>query len=483
MKFETDKTNDHYLFNFSYRDLVENESSIWLYIDLFNSMDLSDFEAAYNEEGQVPKDPKLMLRTIFYGLTHGVVSGHKLQDACKYDNRFIVLSGDLRPDRRTFDRFLDRHYDNIEKLFVKVVKIAKEMGLVNLGRIAIDGSRFKANTSTHKSMKYGKMNKAIEYIKEDLKKLKEDLKKENAAEQNIESTLEKEIQDKERRLERIEKAKKKIEEEYEIKKNKSKEIDECRKSLNDIDAQSLAHKSSMKGYSFGYNVQTAVEDSNQIIVSAEIHDKATDYESMPILLDKIAEDYEDKPEELLADLGYKSAKNLNELETREITGYIATGSNEYNEVDVQFSEQVEATDEEHVYKCLNKKELPIAARRKDGRTEVKICKEFCDGCCHRQECRAFGKKTITIMKEEDRLRMNKLLARSRTDEFKSVYKKRKTIVEPVFANIKNKGIKILVVGKQKVKRWFKLACTAHNIEKVINHMAINNKNNKLLCVV
>ena len=76
------------------------------------------------------------------------------------------------------------------------------------------------------------------------------------------------------------------------------------------------------------------------------------------------------------------------------------------------------------------------------------------------------------MSEENRLRMKQLLERSRTEDFKEVYKKRKAIVEPIFGNIKNKGMKILVTGSKKVSTWWKMSCTAHNIEKIIKQKAL-----------
>jgi transposase len=474
LKFQIDQTDERFLFNFSYRDLIAKDSDVWLYIDLFEELDLSDFENVYSGEGQVPIDPMLMLRTIFYGLTHGVISGRKLKAVCRNDNRYIVLSGAKRPDNTTFKRFINRQSENITRIFVKIVQIAQKIGLVKLGRIAIDGTRFKGNTGINKSMKYEKMDRAIIHIREDLKKLQEDLEKENSEEENQDDKLDKQILEKERRLNKIKKAKKKIEEEYEQRKNKTrKKIGDYRKSFNDLDAQSLSHKSCSKGHMFGYNAQAAVEETNQIIMAAVIHDKATDYEALPKLIEKIEENYDEKPEEVLTDTGYRSVKNLEVLEEKEITPYIAPGSKTYEDIEIQFTEQIKVTEEKHIYTCMSGKKLQLFARRSDGRTEFKITKEFCENCPYTSECKAFGKKTISIMKEEDRQRINRLLERSRTEKFKEVYKRRKAIVEGVFGNIKNKGIKILVNGIEKVNVWWKMACTAHNIEKIVKYMALN----------
>ena len=102
--FQTDRTIERQLFAFTHRDLVSEDSDVWLYMDLFDDLDLSDFDSSYCAQGQAAKEPKLMLRTLFYALTHGIISGRKLQEVCRNDNRYVVLSGNTRPDRRTFDR-------------------------------------------------------------------------------------------------------------------------------------------------------------------------------------------------------------------------------------------------------------------------------------------------------------------------------------------------------------------------------------------
>jgi transposase len=123
---------------------------VYLYVDLFELLDVGEFESDFSPAGEAVIHPTLMLRSIFYGLTHGVVSGHKLAAMCKFDARFMILCGEQSPDRRTFDRFLARHAPRIEALFAKVVQLAQKMGLVSLGRVAIDGSQIKANTSKNR---------------------------------------------------------------------------------------------------------------------------------------------------------------------------------------------------------------------------------------------------------------------------------------------------------------------------------------------
>ena len=465
--FETDKTLQPQLFAFTPRDLVSPESDIWLYMDLFESLDLSRFHKNYRGQGQLAKEPKLMLRTIFYGLTHGIVTGRKLESACRNDNRFIVLSGDIRPDRRTLNRFFDRHQSLMREFFADIVRMAQKMDLVSLGQIALDGSRFKGQTS-RSSMKYGKMQRAISHIEANLDQLRADVRAENAS-GTSKDTLPREIIDQERRLARIKQAAAAIEAEYRDRRgHKKSEIpdEESRKSLNDPDALFLSHKS--RGLEVGYNVQAAVEEKNQIIVAAHVHTKASDSEALPKLLDEVEETCKETPGRVLADLGYKSAANVQDIESRNADCYIAAGSDTHKELEVEFFEQITPIDGTGDYRCLQGKTLKVRSRRKDsGRIEFYLSKDFCTNCPFGTTCKAFGKKVITIMKEADREAIARLHARSRTEEFKEVYRRRKAIVEPVFGNIKNKGMSILVVGREKVTAWWFMACTAHNIEKII----------------
>ena len=237
--FKPDQTSQRQLFAFSVRELITETSDVWLYTDLFDELDLGGFDQDYSSQGEEGHEPRLILRTIFYGLTHGVVSGRKLADSCSHDSRYIVLSGQNHPSYRTFARFVIRHQAKMEDLFVQVVRLAQKMGLVSLGRVAVDGSRFKAKTSKHKAMSYGRMNAAIHTFKEELKKLKADLAKANAAEDNV-STLPEEITRREKRPAKIQAAKIALEQDA---RNANREaVDpKAQKSFHDLEAWSCEY--------------------------------------------------------------------------------------------------------------------------------------------------------------------------------------------------------------------------------------------------
>lgn len=466
--FQPDRTLDRQLFAFSPRDLVAEDSDVWLYIDLFDQLDLGAFTADYVSQGQEAKDPRLMLRTIFYGLTHSVVSGRKLADACRNDNRYIVLAGDGRPDCRTLHRFLCRHEGRIAALFVQIVRLAMAMGLVKLGRVAVDGSRFKADTSKHKCMSYDRMEKAVAAITAELATLKAELAKENApdtGDEESDARLPDEIARREARLAKIAAAKAALEAEAGAAEVEKK----AQKSFADHDALPLGGKG---GFIYGYNAQAAVDETSQIVVAAELHDSAADSQALPSVLDKVAENCGKAPEEVLADTGYMSAANVADVEARGATPLIALGKGE-TQSPVSMVEQLVPGDTPHDYLCPAGKPLPVACRRKDGSTELRLAEGHCDGCPLRDSCRLHAKrgKSFRVPAEVDRQTLARHHARMREPEARAAYRRRKVICEPVFGNVKNKGMRILVRGRDKVAAWWKLAAAAHNVEKIVGHMA------------
>lgn len=466
--FQTDRTIERQIFAFTHRDLVSDESDVWLYIDLFDDLDLSDFDSSYVSQGQSAKEPKLMLRTLFYALTHGIVSGRKLQDACRNDNRYVVLSGHTTPDRRTFDRFIKKHKPAFSALFTQIVHLAQEMGLVNLGRVAIDGSKFKAFAG--KNMRYDAMCRALNHIDENLLKLKEDLAKANSLEMNGDSDrLQAEIQDKTTRRELIKQAKMRIEQDVEsqpVKESKKrKRMQTAVKAIHDVDAMAVGKKCN---FPFGYNAQAAVDEKSQIIVAAEIHANQSDQGALTKMMDKVKENCGVYPDKTLADCGYNSMNNIREVESRQSEAIIPLDV-EYRESRDHACEQIRKGGGEREYFCINNRQLDLATRTTTGHLIFKFTHEFCQGCPHQANCHLFGKKSVQILDDEPRERLIKHIKKTRTEEFREDYRWRKSIVEPVFGNIKNKGIRIFVRGSQAVENWWKIASMAHNIEKLVRH--------------
>jgi len=236
----------------------------------------------------------------------------------------------------------------------------------------------------------------------------------------------------------------------------------------------LSHKSRRKAFCYGYNTQISVDEKSQIILGQIIHDSATEYQALPKLIDNL-EEKGNLPEEVLADLGYKSLENFNYLNEKGIKATIARKSDEYCEEEkLEGVEAIWYDEESDEYVCPAGKVFKYH-RKKERKKKVELLldQNKCEACYLKNDCPLLGKKTVGSPSKKLLERYKEYIERTRTDEFIESYRKRKHIVEPVFGNIKNKGMKINRKGKNKVEVWFSLACSAHNFEKLVNKQIFN----------
>ena len=125
------------------------------------SLDLSAILATYTEErGFPPYDPTMMTALFLYGYTQGVYSSRRLARACEQRVDFMAVTALQQPDFRTLSEFRKRHLKALGGLFVQVLQLCREAGLVKLGHVALDGTKIRANASKHKAMSYQRMQKA-----------------------------------------------------------------------------------------------------------------------------------------------------------------------------------------------------------------------------------------------------------------------------------------------------------------------------------
>jgi transposase len=181
------------------------------------------------------------------------------------------------------------------------------------------------------------------------------------------------------------------------------------------------------------------------------------------------------PDQLSADNGYFSGGNLQALEQSSTDAYIATNKGEKTHkipVDASDRKLVKADfvyhENDNTFTCPGGQILAMISESKDGKRVYQGCAEVCAHCPLQNRCCQSAKgeaRTITTDdKESLRQQMNSKMA---TESAKAVYGQRKTIVEPVFGQIKNSGFRgFSVRGKDKVAGEFSLVCTAHNFKKI-----------------
>jgi transposase len=143
----------------SIRDWVDPDSLPAFISDLVDDMDLAPFLAAHDEpRGMPPYHPAMMLKVLLYGYATGVRSSRKLEDRLKSDVGFMYLAGGARPGHKAIGEFRRRHLEAFGALFRDILLLCQQAGLVKLGRVALDGTKVKADASKHKAMSDGRMD-------------------------------------------------------------------------------------------------------------------------------------------------------------------------------------------------------------------------------------------------------------------------------------------------------------------------------------
>jgi len=325
--------------------------------EVVDQLDLTSFYARYEGDGRrnSPYDPGLLLKVLIYAYATGTFSSRKIARKLEEDVAFRVLAAGNFPDFRTINRFRQQHLEDFQALFVQVVRLAREMDLLKLGTLAVDGSKVRANASKHKAMSYGRMKEEQERLEQEIAAL---LAKAAAVDQSEDAQygeqqrgdeLPEELQHRQRRLEKIREAKRRLEE-----RQKEEDRQAGRSEDDDNNASGVRPQGGRSKYqrSFGevpetkqenftdpesrimktgdgfqqcYNGQAAVDGETQLIVSAAVEQNAADNRFLVPLTKAAAEHAGRDPERVLADAGYASEANFDALQKWEIPAYVSLG--------------------------------------------------------------------------------------------------------------------------------------------------------------
>jgi len=439
------------------RDALPEDDLVFFLLDLIPQIDLSAFHQYYAQElrGQPPFDVTMMVTLLVYAYSVGVCSSRRIAAACERNLAFRAIVGIDPPDFRTISDFRKIHLGAFRPLFLEVLRLAGEMGMVKLGNLSTDGTKMGANASRHKAMSYGYMNKEIKRLKTEIEQLLKqaeqiDAEQDAALGSRRGDELPDELKRREERLAKIQEAKARLEaealakaeeeqhrrdeeqakREAEGRQRRGKEpapIDptpEDKAQTNFTDPKAKIMKQSNKGFDYSYNGQAVVDGAEQIIVAAETTNAANDKEqAVPMAqaaLDNLDAAGIERPKGTdgtavpipnTADNGYFSKEAVEGLEKLGMDPHLATGRQKHHEPPVQ-SEAATPSAEASVKEKMQQK------------------------------------------------------LRSATG--KALYAARKHIVEPVFGQIKSaRGIrKFLLRGLEKVSAEWQLICLTHNLLKI-----------------
>lgn len=320
--------------------------------ELVDGLELGAFYRRYEEDGRrnSPYEPRMMVKVMIYAYATGVFSSRKIARKLEEDVAFRMLGAGNFPQHRTLCEFRRRHLKDFKRLLVEVVSVAREMGMVGLGRLGIDGTKVRANASRRKAMSYGRMRERERQLKAEIDELLKKARREDREEDSRYGEdrrgdeLPEELRRREDRLAAIEAAKQRLEaaqREADDERGRQPgqprnpkggkpykraygEVEEKAQS-NFTDPESRIMKTSTEGFQQCYNAQVAVDGEHQIIVATQVTAKASDQGQMMGLLAEVEEIFKETPRRVLADAGYCNEADLQALEARGVDGYVALG--------------------------------------------------------------------------------------------------------------------------------------------------------------
>lgn len=401
----------------SVRDWVDPDGLPAFISDLVDDLDMAPFLAAHDEpRGMPPYHPAMMLKVLLYGYATGVRSSRKLEARLKSDVGFMFLAGGAHPGHKAIGEYRRRHLAAFHRLFLDILLLCQEAGLVKLGRVALDGTKVKANASKHKAMSYGRMDEREAALRAEVARILAEAEAIDAAEDAEYGDargdeLPAALRTREGRLRKLREARAALEEEARQKGGDAEAVPEPKAQRNFTDPDSRIMLSKPDGFIYGYNAGAVVDEAHQVIVATTLSTDATDTRSLPDLVDQVESNTGRRPKRFLADAGYGSDENLRHLEDREIDAYIAVRRDTHSTV-------------------------PAAAPR--GRIP------------------------------RDATRRERMARKLRTKQGRAHYRRRKVIVEPVFGQIKEAtGFRRFSLrGKEKVDAEWHLVCAVHDLAKL-----------------
>lgn len=320
--------------------------------DVVSQLDIDAIESkiqAKDARGERPYSPRMMVALLFYAYASGVFSSRRIARACVENVAFRVVSANSQPHFTVIAAFRRNYLVQLEALFLQVLRLCIEAGLVKGDHVHVDGTKVQASASKHKAMSYGRMRQEDQRLRDEIAALLAKADVVDAAEDAEHGPdvrgdeLPAELQRREERLATIAAAKARLEaRQADEDRQKGRTPDDGRKGRgttpfardfgvppddaqdNFTDPESRIMKTSA-GYDQCYNGQIAVDEVSQMIVATGLTNCAADNAELLPLIEQTHATLGEHPTEVLADAGYRGDATFRTLETRQITAYISLG--------------------------------------------------------------------------------------------------------------------------------------------------------------
>jgi transposase len=326
-------------------------------VEVIDGLDLSELVKAYRGSGSASYHPAMLLGLMVYGYATKTFSSRAIERASYDSVAFRFIAGNEHPDHDTIATFRKRFLPQIQALFVDVLKLARTMGMLKLGTVALDGTKVHANASRHSALSYGHAKKIEKQLKKEVQQLLRLAEQADGVNTPDGMSIPEELERRELRLAAIAEAKAKIEaraeerlerEQAEHQSKLAARAEQEKRTgkkprerppeppvggvrdkdqVNLTDEDSRIMKAAGGGFDQCYNAQAVVATGSMLIVAAEVTQAANDKGQLLPMIEKL----QGLPKELgrakriLADSGYFSERNVEQCTAAKIEPLIATG--------------------------------------------------------------------------------------------------------------------------------------------------------------
>lgn len=418
------------------------------------------FRMRNSEEGAPNYAPEVLLAAWIYGYMNRIRSTRNLERACRENMGLIWLTGNTRPSHNTLSRFWRANRGPLRKIFKQSVQVAMEANLVGLVLHAMDGTKIMANSSRRKMWHREDLEKELKHLDEAVAQVMHEI--ESSEESHADSyELPEEMQDSAERKKAIEQALAKCE-----------EVGRGHVSPREPEARLMKNG---RGIELSYNAQAVSDEESGIIVAAEVVNDENDLGQLVPMLSKVEETIGQVAQETLADGGYASASQVAGAEEHDYSVLTNRPQGEPSDDSPSPKAQYHTSrftyDEENdCVICPQGQKLHYQTDKKSKcktySLRVYRCKNF-RTCAHAVEC-SRDKRGRTIEISCYHAAVVRQRKKRQAPANKELLKRRKAIIEPVFAWVKwNMGFRRWTVcGLDNVRVQWSLVCAAINLNKL-----------------
>ena len=326
-------------------------------VEVIDGLDLSELVKAYRGSGSASYHPAMLLGLLVYGYATKVFSSRAIERATHDSVAFRFIAGNEHPDHDTIAAFRKRFLGQIEALFVEVLKLARTMGMLKLGTVALDGTKVHANASRHSALSYGHAKKIEKQLKKEVQQLLRLAEQADTANIPDGMSIPEELERRELRLAAIAEAKAKIEARAEERLERDQAEHQSKVAaraeqekqtgkkprgrppeaptggarekdqVNLTDEDSRIMKVAGGGFDQCYNAQAVVATGSMLVVATAVTQAANDKEQLMPMIEKIRALPKElgRTQRILADSGYLSQTNVEQCAAAKIEPLIAMG--------------------------------------------------------------------------------------------------------------------------------------------------------------